>query len=170
MRVTIEHPGIILQNEKLLKSLIPLQVFKPLSIGSEDPLDLLGIHGSEILFVPRCLHHNFMSPDGLHHIIHPLRPSIKFALNVEERKFIGNDTNRPPSSLSPYPESLFGSHFLMARAEWTEPSLFLRLIRRLEGEVIRRPFGIVGRNDNPHTGDGFFPQICHAVSYERSDW
>ncbi len=163
MGMAVIYARIILQDEELLKTPILLQVGEPLSVGEEDLLDLMGFHESKALSVFRCFHDDFVSPDGLHHIVHPFRSSIEFSLNMEEGEFIGDDADRPSSPFKREGEGLFGCCSFISRTERADSLRLLRLIRGFKGEVIGWPSGMLGCHHHPHSGDGFSPQLCHET-------
>jgi len=117
--MAIKYPRIILQDEELLKTAVFLKIEEPLPIGEKDPADLVRIHQGKALIVIRGFDDDLMGSDGLHHIIHPYRSTVKLPFDMEERKFIGNDPDGPTSSSLTNDIELLRSGGLISRAEGT---------------------------------------------------
>jgi len=136
MGVTVKNPGIVLDNQKLLKPVISLEVQKPFLIGQQDVFNLFRVEGGQVLLVLTGLNHNFMGSDGLHQIIHSIRPPVEIAFDVKKRKLVWNDTHGPISRILENTKRLARGHLLISRTKRTGPVGILRAVRGLKGKVV----------------------------------
>src|SRR5579884_2149275 len=166
--------SVILENQDVLEAAVFFQVQNAVSKGPQHIFHALGRKGGQGSVVIGGLDDDFVGADAVHLVEHALGLPVQIAFNTQGRELVGNDANgpargvfrrrRPTVGIGAISLDFRRSLVFVAVAEGTKTA---SEFYRFPGEV-RGTFGAIGRNNDPATHNGVFPQFRQCSGFLSS--
>ncbi len=155
---------VILEQEAVLKTFIPLKLTKTRYIDTRHFFDLGQLKIVQVVLVARRLDDQFVLPHAVHHVIKTHPVAIHFRLHGRKYRHFAQDRAHLPAGLvrgrsrAAHRKDLRRCLRLVALAERTSG----RLLRRLTRAVFRRTTPSLSGNDGPVTHHRISSKFRHA--------
>ncbi len=162
--------AVILEDQHISKALIPGKVVHPVTVRRQKRLDLLRLEVGDPTLMVGAVDHHFVSADAVHEVVKALAAPSHRALDLERRKFVGNDAHAPVIGVGHHAPVPVGEHFGRCQLFVSGTEDTHAPVTPIGAPVreVRGALASFGRYYNPATNDWVFSQFRHLKNHHAS--